>query len=440
MRVLLVGAGGREHALAWKLAQSPEMEKLYIAPGNPGTAQAGENVPIAATDVEKLVDFACDRRIDLVIPGPELPLILGLKDALARRGIACFGPDAYAAQLEGSKSFAKEVMREAGVPTADFAVFDDVEKARAHVRAHGAPVVIKADGLAAGKGVVVAKTETEALEALEQMMVRREFGEAGAKVVVEEALSGEEASFLVFCLGGDIVVPLPSAQDHKAAFDNDTGPNTGGMGAYSPAPVLPDSDVPRLIDEVVRPVLAEMNKRGHPFTGVLYAGLMLTPEGAKVLEFNVRFGDPEFQPLLMRLKGDLLPLMKLCARGEGGNAALTLHDGASLCVVVAADGYPGAYPTGMPLEGITGAEATSVEDGDAVKVFMAGVAEENGRPVAAGGRVLGVTARASTLEKAHDLAYKALEHIHAPKTRFRTDIGRKGLRRQREEQERINKK
>lgn len=431
MRVLLVGSGGREHALAWKISQSPLLEKLFIAPGNPGTAQLGENVPIPASDIERLTAFARDNRIDLVIPGPEVPLILGLKDALEKAGVPCFGPDAYAARMEGSKSFAKEVMRAAGVPTAASETFTDPEKAKAHVKKTGAPVVIKADGLAAGKGVVVARTEEEALDALERMMGAREFGEAGATVVVEEALEGEEASFLVFCFPDGTVVPLPSAQDHKAVFDGDAGPNTGGMGAYSPAPVLPDAEAAATVDRVVRPVLRELERRGHPFAGILYAGLMLTPQGPKVLEFNVRFGDPECQPLLMRLDGDILPLMHAAATGAASAPALALKPGAALCVVIAAQGYPDQnYARGMPVEGIAQAESVRLEDDDEVKVFIAGAAGGPEGLTASGGRILGVTARAATLQKAHDLAYRAVEKITLPSSHFRKDIGMKGLRRQ----------
>lgn len=433
MRVLLVGSGGREHALAWKISQSPLVEKLFIAPGNPGTAQHGENVPIPASDIEKLTAFARDNRIDLVIPGPEVPLILGLKDALKKAGIPCFGPDAYAARLEGSKSFAKEVMRAAGVPTAASETFTDLEKAKAYIKKSGAPIVIKADGLAAGKGVVVAQTEEEALDALERMLGSREFGEAGTTVVVEEALEGEEASFLVFCLPDGTVLPLPSAQDHKAVFDGDAGPNTGGMGAYSPAPILPDAEATAMVDQIIRPVLKEMERRGHPFTGILYAGLMLTSRGPRVLEFNVRFGDPECQPLLMRLDGDILPLMHAAATGDSPAPALSLKPGAALCVVIAAQGYPDqAYARGMAIEGIARAESVRLEDGDEVKVFIAGAAGGPKSMTASGGRILGVTARAATLQKAHDLAYRAVGEITLPSSHFRKDIGMKGLRRQKE--------
>lgn len=428
MRVLLVGSGGREHALAWKLKRSPELSALFIAPGNGGTDLEGQNVPVDAEDVEKLVRFVRSNAVDLVIPGPETPLILGLKDRLAEIGVPCFGPDAYAARLEGSKSFAKEVMRAAGVPTARFEVFTDPEKAKALVREWGAPIVIKADGLAAGKGVVVAKTEDEAMDALERMMVRAEFGDAGKTVVIEEALSGEEASFLVFCQG-DTVIPLPSAQDHKAVFDNDEGPNTGGMGAYSPAPALPEAEAARMIDVVIRPVLRELEKRGHPFSGILYAGLMMTKDGPKVLEFNVRFGDPECQPLLMRLDGDLLPIMHAAATGKLEGASLPLKPETALCVVLCAKGYPGRHAKGMTIQGIEEAEALGAEKGGEVKVFLAGAKQNHGALVATGGRVLGVTVLGRDLAHARELAYEAMSRIRMPMGHWRKDIGMKGLNR-----------
>ena len=428
MRVLLVGSGGREHALAWKLKRSPELSALFIAPGNGGTDLEGQNVPVDAEDVEKLVRFVRSNAVDLVIPGPETPLILGLKDRLAEIGVPCFGPDAYAARLEGSKSFAKEVMRAAGVPTARFEVFTDPEKAKALVREWGAPIVIKADGLAAGKGVVVAKTEDEAMDALERMMVRAEFGDAGKTVVIEEALSGEEASFLVFCQG-DTVIPLPSAQDHKAVFDNDEGPNTGGMGAYSPAPALPEAEAARMIDVVIRPVLRELEKRGHPFSGILYAGLMMTKDGPKVLEFNVRFGDPECQPLLMRLDGDLLPIMHAAATGKLEGASLPLKPETALCVVLCAKGYPGRHAKGMTIQGIEEAEALGAEKGGEVKVFLAGAKQNHGALVATGGRVLGVTVLGRDLAHARELAYEAMRRIRMPMGHWRKDIGMKGLNR-----------
>lgn len=423
MRILIVGSGGREHALAWKLRQSPLVKDIFIAPGNGGTALEGANVPISDGDLPALVRFALDEKIDLVVPGPELPLVLGIKDAMAAAGVPCFGPDAYGAQLEGSKAFAKEIMRAAGVPTADFGVFDDADAARAYIRANGAPVVVKADGLAAGKGVVVARTVDEALEAVDDMMVRRAFGDAGTRVVVESALAGEEASFLCLC-DGETVIPLPSAQDHKAVFDNDQGPNTGGMGAYSPAPVLPESRYEEMIDLVIRPVLRELIKRGHPFTGVLYAGLMMTGDGPMVLEFNTRFGDPECQPLLMRLDGDLAAIMVAGAQSRLHETTLPLKRETALGVVMAARGYPGDYARGMSISGIEDAEALGP-----VKVFQAGTERRDGVTVSRGGRVLCVTALGDTLADAQALAYRAVAKVRMDNAHYRSDIGAKGLKR-----------
>lgn len=423
MRILIVGSGGREHALAWKLRQSPLVKDIFIAPGNGGTALEGTNVAISDGDLPALVRFALDEKIDLVVPGPELPLVLGIKDAMVAAGVLCFGPDAYGAQLEGSKAFAKEVMRAAGVPTAAFGVFDDADAARAYIRQNGAPVVVKADGLAAGKGVVVARSVDEALEAVDDMMVKRAFGDAGARVVVESALAGEEASFLCLC-DGETVIPLPSAQDHKAVFDNDEGPNTGGMGAYSPAPVLPESRYQEMIDLVIRPVLRELIKRGHPFAGVLYAGLMMTADGPMVLEFNTRFGDPECQPLLMRLDGDLAAIMVAGAQGRLHETALPLKRETALGVVLAAKGYPGAYAKGMIISGIEDAEALGQ-----VKVFQAGTERRDGVAVSRGGRVLCVTALGDTLADAQALAYKAVSKVRMDNAHYRSDIGAKGLKR-----------
>ena len=426
MRILLIGSGGREHALAWKISQSPLVNKLFIAPGNGGTALCGENVPVKENELTALVKFAIEQQVDLVVPGPELPLVLGICDMMEKAGIPCFGPSQYAARLEGSKIFAKEVMREAGVPTADFAIFEEPAEAKDYVRARGLPLVIKADGLAAGKGVVVARSEEEAFQAIDQMLARKVFGEAGNRILIEEALVGEEASFLAFCSGEELL-PLPSAQDHKAVFDNDAGPNTGGMGAYSPAPVLPDAEIPRVIDLVMRPVLRVMAQRGHPFKGILYAGLMITENGPKVLEFNTRFGDPECQPLLMRLDADLVPIMLSCAKGTLKDIKLPISELTALCVVAAAKGYPGDYPKGMSINGIEQAEALAAPG--RIKVFQAGTKAENGKSVSSGGRILGITALAEGLEEAKALAYQAVQQIRMENMHFRTDIGDKGIRR-----------
>lgn len=424
MRILIIGSGGREHALAWKLNQSPKKPEIFIAPGNGGTALEGTNIAITDGDIPALMEFITKERIDFVIPGPELPLVLGIVDACEKAGVTCFGPRSYTAALEGSKSFAKTVMREAGVPTADFAVFTDYAEAVSYVGAKGVPIVIKADGLAAGKGVVVAKTLDQALEALEAMMVKKTFGSAGETVVIEDFLAGEEASFLAFCQG-DTVIPLPAAQDHKAVFDGDTGPNTGGMGAYSPAPVLPESRYGDIVETVIRPVLKNMEARGCPYSGILYAGLMMTSEGPRVVEFNCRFGDPECQPLLMRLEGDLLEVMLACAEGRLKGVTLTHKPDTAICVVMAAAGYPGEYPKGMPITGL--AEAEAVNPGR-VKVFQAGTQGSGKETVSSGGRVLGVTALGRDLAEAQEAAYAAIAHVHMEHSHFRRDIGNKGLR------------
>lgn len=424
MRVLVVGSGGREHALALKLRQSPAVSELFIAPGNGGTAGVGRNVPIADSDIEGLTAFAREAGVGLVAVGPELPLTLGLTDAMTRAGIPCFGPDAYAAALEGSKVFAKEIMRESGVPTSDFAVFTDYEAACAHIGRVGAPVVVKADGLAAGKGVVVAGTVEEAKAAVHDMLVKKIFGPAGETVIVEEALSGEEASFLAFC-DGTRCVPMTACQDHKPAYDGDTGPNTGGMGAYCPAPVLPESEYGRMSELVCAPILRTLAGRGHPFKGILYAGLMMTADGPKVLEYNVRFGDPECQPLLMRLRGDLAGIMQACIAGTLNEAMVGWSRKSAVCVVMAAGGYPGSYGKGMPITGIADAQA----DGE-VTVFQAGTRLDGERLVSSGGRVLGVTALGPDLAGARERAYGAVSKIHFDTAFWRTDIGVKGLARE----------
>lgn len=420
MRILVIGSGGREHALAWKMAQNPQ-NRVFVAPGNGATAGGNiENVAIKADDLPGLLEFARGNGIDLVVPGPELPLTLGVTDVMRGAGIPCFGPDAYCARLEGSKSFAKEVMAQAGVPTAAHAEFEDYDSAAAYVRQIDGPCVIKADGLAAGKGVVVAADAGEALEALAACLRDRAFGDAGARVLIEEKLEGEEVSLLYLC-DGERAVPLPSAQDHKAAFDNDAGPNTGGMGAYSPAPAMPDDMLGKMAESFALPILEEMRRRGHPFTGVLYAGLMLTPSGPKVLEYNVRFGDPECQPLLMRLEGDLGGILLSAAKGELDPSAVRCRPEAALGVVLAARGYPGAYEKGM--------EIMLPETSPAAQVFCAGVSEKDGSLVASGGRVCCATATGSTLAEARSAAYRLLGGIKMDNGHFRNDIGNKGLKR-----------
>ena len=422
MRVLIIGSGGREHALSWKIARGGKAERIYCAPGNGGTAQEGENIPLKDSDVAGLVAFAKENAIDFVIPGPELPLTLGVVDAMRQAGVRCFGPSQWCAQLEGSKAFAKDIMQKAGVPTAACGVFTELEAARAFVEEKGAPIVIKADGLAAGKGVIVAQTREEALDALDRIM-GGVFGEAGSRVVIEEFLVGEEVSLLAFC-DGTTALPLPSAQDHKAVFDGDTGPNTGGMGAYSPAPILPDTDLEKMADLAIRPILKEMARQGHPFTGILYAGLMMTEDGPKVLEYNVRFGDPECKPLLMRLESDLLDVMGACIDGRLADVKLALRPESALGVVIAAEGYPGDYPKGMEIKGIDVVDA--LPD---TKVFQAGTKREGSRTLSSGGRVLCVTALGKGLAEAQKRAYEAVAKIDMEKSQHRSDIGAKGLRR-----------
>ena len=394
------------------------MTALYIAPGNGGTALEGENVNIAPDDIPALVRFAVDKSIDLVVAGPELPLVLGLKNALDEKKIPCFGPGAYAAQLEGSKGFAKSVMQEAEVPTADFAVFDDVTMARDYLKKQ-----TKADGLAAGKGVVIVNELEEGLATLEEMMEDQVFGSAGTRVVIEEALQGEEASFLAFC-DGRTVVALPSSQDHKRIGEGDTGPNTGGMGAYSPAPILPRKDYEATSDLVIKPIIQHLDAMDHPFKGVLYAGLMYTDKGPYVLEYNVRFGDPECQPLLARLDTDIVEIMLACVEGRLDTIDIAIKPESSLCVVLAADGYPGSYAKGMEITGIDDADAIP-----GVKVFQAGTKLEDGRTLSSGGRVLGVTALGKDLAEAKAKAYQAVDKIAFDGKYFRRDIGDKGLSR-----------
>ncbi|MBD5641055.1 MAG: phosphoribosylamine--glycine ligase, partial [Desulfovibrio sp.] len=407
----------------WKLAQSPSVDKIWIAPGNAGTAKTGENVALAADDIEGLVAFARENGVDLVVPGPELPLTLGISDAMQEAGIACFGPDKYCAQLEGSKSFARELMAEAGVPGPECSAFTDAASARDYINSHPRGLVIKADGLAQGKGVIVAENVAAAIAAVNEMLQEKKFGAAGAKILIEEKLEGEEASLLCVC-DGETALPLAAAQDHKAAFDHDLGPNTGGMGAYSPPPMLPDDQLEQMTDLVIRPVLRKLSERGHPFRGILYAGLMLTRQGPKVLEYNVRFGDPECQPIMLRLESDLAGTLNSACAGELSQERILLKPDTALGVVLAADGYPDDYEKGQPITGIADAES-----GGSATVFIAGAGTDGQTLRSSGGRVLCVTALAKNLPQAQDLAYKGLKKIKMPKSRFRRDIGYKGIAR-----------
>jgi phosphoribosylamine--glycine ligase len=423
LRVLLVGSGGREDALAWKLAQSPRLGALYAAPGNPGIARVAACVPVRADDITALADLAERERIDLTVVGPEVPLALGLADALEARGRPVFGPTRVAAALESSKVFAKQLFVRYGIPTARFATFDDPAAARAFVGELGGRAVVKADGLAAGKGAVVCADTAEAARAIGDMLERRIFGEAGARVVVEEYLEGEEVS--VFALtDGHTVCPLAAAQDHKAVFDGDRGPNTGGMGAYSPAPVLDSTLAARVVDTVLEPTIRGMAAEGRPYRGVLYAGLMLTGAGPRLLEYNVRFGDPECQVLVPRLDGDLLPLCQAVAEGRGLPTSVAWRPEAAVCVVLASGGYPGEYRTGFPIEGVERAEAHP-----GVTVFHAGTGRSDGRLTTAGGRVLGVTALGPDIASAVRLAYAGAAEIRFDGMHYRRDIGHRALRR-----------
>ena len=426
MRVLLVGGGGREHALAWKIAQSPALDELIAAPGNPGIARHARCLPIKDDQVDDLVAAARRERVDLVVVGPELPLSLGLADRAREAGLAVFGPGQAAARLESSKTFAKDLMARHHVPTAGFEVFDALEPARAHCRRLGAPLVVKADGLTAGKGVAVCRTLDDAERALTACFQAGAFGAAGQRVVVEEFMTGEEASFFVLSDGRD-VLPLAAAQDHKTIFDGDEGPNTGGMGAYSPAPVVDSVVAERVMAEIVRPTLAGLAAEGLPYVGVLYVGLMIGPRGPRVVEFNARFGDPECQVILPRLADDLLPLLDAAARGKGLPAEARWRPDTSVCVVLASGGYPGPYATGVPIEGLD-AEGGLAGAAD-VNVFHAGTARRDGRLVTAGGRVLGVQASGPDARAAIARAYDAARRVRFEGAHCRTDIGRRALAR-----------
>ena len=419
MNILVIGSGGREHALYWKLSESPQTEQIYAIPGNPGM---GASAAIALDDHAAILRFVKEHEIGLVVVGPEVPLMNGLVDELEAAGIRAFGPRANAAEIEGSKSFAKDLMKKYGIPTARYEVFTAAEPARAYIRQEGAPIVVKADGLAAGKGVIVAMTEQEALDAVDAIMEDHSFGDAGARVVIEEFMEGEEASLLAFT-DGTTIRPMISAQDHKRAYDGDRGPNTGGMGTYAPAPVMTPEMTERAVEEILKPTIAAMAKEGRIYRGCLYLGLMVTADGPKVVEFNARFGDPETQVVLPLLDSDLVAIMCACADGTLADVPIRWKDGAAVCVVLASGGYPGHYEKGQEIHGLADAEAMGA------LVFHAGTAMKDGKLVTNGGRVLGVVGRGADISSAVDSAYAAATKISFKDAYYRKDIAHRALER-----------
>jgi len=425
MKILLVGSGGREHALAWKLAQSPKVDKVIVAPGNAGTASEPkvENVAIDAENIEALLDYARENAIDLTVVGPEAPLVKGIVDLFQNAGLPCFGPTQGAAQLEGSKAFSKDFFARHHIPTAAYANFTDIDEAVSYIKQQGAPIVVKADGLAAGKGVILAQTEAEAIAAVKDMLAGNAFGDAGHRVVIEEFLTGEEASIIVIA-DGKHYLPMATSQDHKARDEGDTGPNTGGMGAYSPAPVVTDEILQKIMTDVIEPTLEGMAKEGHPFTGFLYAGVMIDQKGdSKVLEYNVRFGDPETQPIMMRLQSDLVELIESALAGELDKKDIQWDKRSSLGVVMAAGGYPESYRKGDVIQGIP-------PETDNSKVFHAGTALNDGEFVTQGGRVLCVVGLGDNVTEAQKVAYKNVERIHWDDVYYRKDIGHRAIARE----------
>jgi len=426
MKILVVGSGGREHALGWKAAQSPNVEKVYVAPGNAGTALENklENVDIGVTDVDALVNFAKTNNVGLTIIGPEAPLVIGVVDAFNEAGLACFGPSKGAAQLEGSKAFTKDFLARHNIPTAAYGNFTEIDKAIAYIKKVGAPIVVKADGLAAGKGVILAQTEDEAIAAVNDMLAGNAFGDAGHRVVVEEFLVGEEASFIVM-VDGKNILPLATSQDHKARDNGDTGPNTGGMGAYSPAPVVTQEIHDRIMQQVIEPTVKGMADEGNPYTGFLYAGVMITDDGTpKVLEYNCRFGDPETQPIMMRLKSDLVELCQSALAGKLNETQADWDPRCSLGVVLAAGGYPADYKKGDEILGLP------EEDNNSAKIFHAGTTQNNGKVVTNGGRVLCAVALGNTVTEAQENAYQLTRKISWNNVYYRTDIGHRAIKRE----------
>ena len=423
MKVLVVGGGGREHALCWAIAQSKRCSALFCAPGNAGIAAVATCVDINAEDISGIVNYAVVEKMDFVVVGPEAPLVGGLVDQLGTNGIKAFGPSAAAAELEGSKSFMKDICSKYDIPTGESERFDEPDAAKEYIIRHHAPIVVKADGLAAGKGVILCRNENEAFAAVDHIMVERAFGESGDDIVIEEFLTGEEASFFAL-VDGEHAVPLVSAQDHKAAHDGNHGPNTGGMGAYTPAPVVTKKMADEVMETIIMPTIKGMAAEVKPYKGVLFAGLMITDDGLKLLEYNVRFGDPECQALMMKLKSDVLEALLACAEGRLNKIKLAWHEDAAMTVVMATNGYPGTYGKGSEIQGLD--EASALKN---VEVFHAGTVMENHRILANGGRVLGVTARAKTVKQAQTLAYKAVDLINWPGGFCRRDIGWRAIAR-----------
>jgi phosphoribosylamine--glycine ligase len=423
MKILVVGSGGREHALVWKIKQSKKVDKIYCAPGNAGISRLADCVDISVTDVKKLLKFAKKEKIDLTVVGPESSLVVGIVDTFEKNGLRIFGPTMKAAELEGSKVFSKEFLQKYNIPSAEFKVFKDSDKAKKYIDSHGAPIVVKADGLAAGKGVIVAKTVEEAKQAVDLIMADKAFGKAGDTIIVESCLTGEEASFIAFT-DGKTILPLPTSQDHKAVFEKDEGPNTGGMGAYSPAPVVTDEIADFVMNRVMLPTIKGLAAEGRPYKGMLYAGLMIDGDKINVLEFNCRFGDPEAQPLLMRLKSDIVDIFDAAIDGKLDRVEMKIDPRPTVCVVLSSGGYPGPYENGKVIKGL--AKASECRG---VEVFHAGTVRKQGRIVTNGGRVLGVTAVGNTLKEAIARAYSAVDEIKWTNSYCRRDIGEKALRR-----------
>jgi phosphoribosylamine--glycine ligase len=421
MKVLVVGGGGREHALVWKIAQSPKVTKIYCAPGNAGISEQATVVSIKANDLNRLLEFAVKEKIDLTVVGPEDPLTQGIVDLFESKGLFIFGANRKAAEIEGSKAFAKEMMKKYHIPTAFYEIFDSQKGAVKYIQKQGAPIVVKADGLAAGKGVMVCNTVEEAIQSVNKIMAEKIFGEAGNRIIIEEYLVGEEASYIAFT-DGKTILPMASSQDHKSIFDGDQGPNTGGMGAYSPAPVVTDEVHEKIIEKILRPIIYGLGEEGRTYKGVLYAGLMIHDGHPKVLEFNARFGDPETQPVLMRMKGDIIPILEACMKGTLSQHRIEWDSRPSVCVVMASKGYPGDYEKGKMIRGLK--EISQMED---VFVFHAGTTIKDGEMVTNGGRVLGVTGLGEDIPRAIEKTYQAVKKISWDGAHYRTDIGQKAL-------------